>query len=108
MATTANNEQHQEQRTNERNKQMQSDMNLGLIACQGLRASWSSETPELSCSGFPFSLKQNTYLDIDSLVYQFPCKKARNSMAIVCIYIWKLNELCLIVWWLFGECFFFG
>lgn len=35
---------------------------------------------------FLFNFKQNTYLDIDSLVYQFPCKKARNSVAIAYIF----------------------
>jgi len=34
-----------------------------------------------------FNFKQNTYLDIDSLVYQFPCKKARNSVAIAYIFL---------------------
>lgn len=39
---------------------------------------------------FLLNFKQNTYLDIDSLVYQFPCKKARNSVAIA--YIFFLTE----------------
>jgi len=61
------------------------------IACRGLFLELRSARAELLWFLIPFSLKQNTYLDIDSLVYQFPCKKARNSMAIVCIYIFFGN-----------------